>query len=188
MKKIALVSCVLLLAACASQSELDTAQLQVEELQAEATVLQSEMSQTEDSLEASNAELAGAQQANQDLQIELEEMTASYDDARRQVTSLTSHVNRLVCDDQIVDMKYENILDASTIIAAWWARQSEVERVQGTYRDSIWSNADTKVHAVRYVSSDDNQQYVEHFLIYFREFGMTPGVFWVKGQCWLDEP
>jgi len=85
-------------------------------------------------------------------------------------------------------MKYENILDASTILAAWWARQPGVERVQGTYRDTIWSNANTKIHAIRYIASEDHKPYVEHFLVYFREFGMKPAVFWVGGQCWLDAP
>jgi len=151
------------------------------------------MNTLEDDLSTIKAELEDVKSEKDDLNSKMEALQFSYDEleskyseARSKVTSLTSEVQKYVCDDQIDDMNYENILDASTIMAAWWANQSDVERVQVTYRNSFWPNADTKIHTVEYVSAEDNQQYVEHFLIYFREFGMNPGVYWVKGQCWLD--
>lgn len=190
---IALVA--LVLVGCASQSDLEQAQSSVTELQDQVTELQSviddsksENSSLSDQLAEANDELTQVRDERDELQAELNQTTEDYNSARSRLTKATSQLNQLVCSQQIDDMKYDNILDASTIVAAWWARQSSVERVQGTYRDSIWSNADTKIHAVRYIAAEDNQPYVEHFLIYFREFGMTPGVFWVGGQCWLDAP
>jgi len=64
-------------------------------------------------------------------------------------------MDNLICEDQITNMKYGDILDASMILSVWVANQSYSSRVHGTYRDSIWSNADTKIYAVRYMDVDD---------------------------------
>ncbi len=182
-----------LLIGCASKAQLEAADGQLWWLQYQINNLEDDLSTSEVELESVesekddlNSKMEALQVSYDELQTSYEEVESKYSEARSKVTSLTSEVQKYVCDDQIDDMNYENILDASTIMAAWWAKQSDVERVQGTYRDSFWPNADTKIHAITYVSAEDNQQYVEHFLIYFREFGMNPGVFWVKGQCWLD--
>jgi ABC-type phosphate transport system auxiliary subunit len=195
MKKFLFLLVSLLLVGCVSQSELDQAISQISDLEADIQEKDSDIASLEtqlDGLEDAKLEL---DDEFEELQGEYEvvsaekgELQLQYEEARRKVTSLTSQLNDMVCDDQLDDMKYQNILDASTILSAWWARQPGVETVQGTYRDSIWSNADTKIHAVRFVSSQDHQPYVEHFLVYFDEFGMDPGVFWVGGQCWLDVP
>ncbi|MCW5887966.1 MAG: hypothetical protein KIT07_07550 [Anaerolineales bacterium] len=146
-------------------------------------------------LEAANKELESLHQRVESLVQENEQLKSTnlsigkqLTDAQTELRSTRQELENLLCEQQITDMKYSNVLDASTIIAAWWATQSNVASTHGTYRDHIWSNADTKIHAVRFTSSVDQQQYVEHFLIYFSEFGMKPGVFWVGGQCWLDAP
>ena len=195
MKQITLLIAVLLIAGCASRADLDDALSQTSDLQAQIqekdlaiSSLESDIDQLSETESGLQSELESLQVSYDEVQSERDELQTIYDDARRKVTSLTSDINKLICDDQLTDMKYQNILDASTILSAWLVRQSNVETVQGTYRDSIWSNADTKIHAVRFVSSDDHKPYVDHFLVYFNEFGMKPGVFWVKGQCWLDAP
>jgi outer membrane murein-binding lipoprotein Lpp len=188
MKQVLVVLTALLISSCASPAKLDEAQARASELQVRAdqqeaviSALRSQVDGLKTQLSTAQSDLDNAKSENDSLQTELSAANSS-------LSKLRVLANKLTCQDEITDMKYENILDASTIMAAWWARQPDVERVQGTYRDSIWSNADTKVHAVRYISSDDGQPYVEHFLVYFPEFDMNPGVFWVKGQCWLDVP
>jgi len=175
-----------LLIGCASKAQLEAADGQLWWLQYQINNLEDDLSTSEVELESVESEKDDLNSKMEALQVSYEELESKYNEARSKVTSLTSEVQKYVCDDQIDDMNYENILDASTIMAAWWAKQSGVEKVQSAYRDSFWPNADTKIHAVTYVSAEDNQQYVEYFLIYFREFGMNPGVYWVKGQCWLD--
>lgn len=195
MKKFLFLLVSLVLVGCASQSELDQAMSQISGLEAQlqekdsdVSSLETELDELEDAKIELNNEFEELQAEFDVISSEKGELQLQYDEARRKVSSLTSQLDEMVCDDQIDDMKYQNILDASTILSAWWARQPGVETVQGTYRDSIWSNADTKIHAVRFVSSRDHKPYVEHFLVYFHEFGMEPGVFWVGGQCWLDVP
>lgn len=57
----------------------------------------------------------------------------------------------------------ENILGASTILSAWVARQDWSEKVRRAYRDTIWNNANTKIHGIMYVSSEDGEEYVDLF-------------------------
>lgn len=161
------------------ESDLADTSTQLAEATSETANLQTELAESHEAYDALSAE-------HEELQADLEDAEEVLQDARADVNRLSTELDQYVCESQISDMKYSSILDASTIMAAWWARQDGTLRVQGTYRDTIWSNADTKIHAVRYVAAEDNQPYVEHFLIYFSEFGMSPGVFWVKGQCWLD--
>jgi len=175
-----------LLIGCASKAQLEVADGQLWWLQYQINNLEDDLSTSEVELERVESEKDDLNSKMEALQVSYDEVESKYSEARSKVTSLTSEVQKYVCDDKIDDMNYENILDASSIIGAWWAKQSDVERVQSTYRDSFWPNADTKIHAITYVSVEDNQQYVEYFLIYFREVGMNPGIFWVNGQCWLD--
>lgn len=97
---------------------------------------------------------------------------------------LTEEIGELICDETIEDMQYNSILNVSEIISGWMARRPKVERIHNTYRDTIWNNTDTKIHSVRYLHKDGNT-YVDHFLVYFDEFGWEEGVFWLSGQCWL---
>lgn len=172
---------ILLTAGCVSKEELEKANTNISTLESQLKVALQEKSELELVLDDLNSSF-------EELQIDNADLQSNYSETISELASTNRLVERLVCPDQIQGMKYTDVFDASTIVAAWWARQTEVESVHGTYRDHIWSNADTKIHGVRYTSSSDHQQYVEHFLIYFREFGMEPGVFWVGGQCWLDSP
>ena len=119
---------------------------------------------------------------------EKEELQDKYSDTRSELQSKKRELGQLICTKQIDDMVYENIFDVSTILAGWWVKQSGVLSVQGTYRDHIWNNTDTKIHSIMFTSSDDNQPYVEHFLVFFDEFGWNEGIFWITEQCWLDSP
>ncbi len=188
MKTICLALLGLCLASCASATELKAAQSQVAALAAKATQAQSELSLQSVALQTTTDQLSDLQVKYDGLNAEKAEVSKEYAQARREAENLSLQVQKFLCEDQIPDMKYENIPDASTILMAWWARQPDVQSTNGTYRDTIWSNAETKIHAVMYTSRSDNKQYVEHFLVYFDEFGMSPALFWVKGQCWLDAP
>jgi hypothetical protein len=91
-----------------------------------------------------------------------------------------------MCNDQLPGMKYTNSGDATKILAAWVAQRSDVLRVEQSYRSSLWSNADTKIHLVEWISKADRQKYTYQFIVYFEELGWHQGVFWISQQCWLD--
>jgi len=212
-----LVSCTAKQELQVAEQELQTANQRIMELESQIILQKNEQEEKENSLNSTIADLEVEIKTNQSISEDeisqmsqkLEDLTADYDllvverdelqekyqknrdelaSKSSQVVKLSNQVSNLVCREKITNMKYDNIPDASTILSAWWARQSYVDRVVGSYRDQIWSNTQTRVHGIRYIDSDDKNQYVEHFIVYFNEIGMEQGVFWVKGQCWLDEP
>jgi predicted nuclease with TOPRIM domain len=176
-------------------ADLDSALMEISSLESKTLEQENTIKDYEDQLSTLVAEnenlIAKNELLNQDYESlvnEKDELQSKYRENNLELTEANIQLEKLICDEQLDQMEYNNIFDASTILAGWWALQPSVSSVRGTYRDHIWSNADTKIHAIQFISSNDNEQYVEHFLVYFDEFGMKPGVFWVGGQCWLDVP
>lgn len=205
--------CLSLLTGCATRGEIDQANALIEELRTQVEQkdreLLSKAAEFEGSLSVTEAQLAESTTKISDLEAqlsaskeELAKMAAERDDIngqlksssdelskkRSEIAKLQIQVDKLICKDQITGMSYTNVIDATNALKIWWSQQSGVRRVKDAYRDKIWSNALTGVHGIQYVLDDDGEEYVEHFLVFFNEFEMKPGVFWVKGQCWLDAP
>jgi hypothetical protein len=178
----------LLLAACASKGDLQVAQQKAADLQAQTSALQAQLAQKDLQLSAEQVTAKDLQSKNTTLEADLSKAKDDSAQLRSQVSALKATIGKYECSSQITDMKYGSVMDASTILSAWWARQPGVQELSTPYRDKIWSNALTQIHGITYTSSEDHKPYVEHFLVYFAEFGMTPSVFWIKGQCWLDPP
>lgn len=196
MKKIIFVFLTsIFIAGCVSKSDYDSALDEISTLKEEITESESTVQGLQDEVESLLDETNTLQSEYEVLQSDFEELVEEKDllsdDYISAITELTiaeGTLSRQICDLQIDDMVYENIYDVSTILAGWWVKQAGVYSVQGTYRDHIWSNADTKIHTVRFTSEDDYNPYVEHFLVFFEEFGWNEGIFWLSGQCWLDSP
>jgi len=188
MKKLIFVLILITMSGCISQSELDTALADISDLEtqiAEKDLTYEEMESQVNAL----TESANILQANYDeLNDDYETLDDAKDALQKEYNAAQNDLGKLICSKQIDDMVYKNIFDVSTILAGWWVKQPNVQSVQGTYRDHIWNNTDTKIHSIMFTSSDDNQQYVEHFLVFFEEFGWNEGIFWIAEQCWLDSP
>jgi chromosome segregation ATPase len=208
-----LVLVIFLLTACSSREELDQANQLITDLQAQLAQKDTDYQQmvaekdgqfsdSEKKAEELSARVSELEKAIGEKQTELDAVHIERDILDEKVDTLNKQlvekddlyfsakrqVDKLVCSQKLSSMKYNNLIDASTIMSAWWAQQPNVKRVTGSYRDKIWSNALTGIHGINYIYEVDNQEYVEHFLVYFDDFGMKPGVFWIKGQCWLDTP
>jgi hypothetical protein len=181
-----IASLVLLTTGCVPKADLESAQAEGAQLQARVAELEGQVTDQEALLAQRELDLQSLQHDLDEAATQLHESEGAYSEAHNEAVRLAAELRRYVCDQQIDDMEYEDILDISTILSGWWATQPGVERVQGSYRDTIWSNAMTKIHAIRFVSSEDHQPYVEHFLVYFDELAMEHGVFWIGHQCWLD--
>lgn len=195
MKWMAVFAVMIFLVGCASKASLQQAEGRAATADGRAVALEATAVALRTQLASSAASLAEVQATGTALataytrsQADLSKANKDHQHAEQQVASLQAELSKNICDQQITDMKYTNVLDASTILAAWWAKQPGVESVGTPYRDKIWSNALSGLHGITYTNSDDHQQYVEHFMVFFNEFGMKPGVFWIKGQCWLDPP
>ena len=186
----------LILGACAPtvpQEEYDSAQERIEDLEAQVTELRGELSDSQNQVATLETEvselkdeLSELRSEKDDLQSQVTELRDERNEAFADVTSLERKVSLYECDRELNDMQYGDILDSSTILSAYVARQSFSQRVQGTFRDSIWNNADSKIHGIRYIGAADNQPYVTYFMVYFDEFEWDTGVFWIDGQCWLE--
>ena len=188
MKWIAAVACTLLLVFCAPKSALEEAELRASNAEAQITSLQATLTVSDEALAQARATATALETANAHRQSDLAQARRDYRQASSQADQLSDEVEEYRCAKQIPDMKYDNVLDASIILAAWWANRDGVESVGTPYRDKIWSNTLSQVHGIRYTGSDDHQPHVEHFMVYVDESGMAPGVFWIRGQCWLDGP
>jgi outer membrane murein-binding lipoprotein Lpp len=186
MKKILLLIVLFFLVGCVSKSELESAIVEISELESQITQQESNIEELESQVQSLNESSDRIQSDFDDLNEDYdtlsedkESLQIKYSDTSKELQAAEHLIGRLICDEKI-DMEYENIFDVSTILAGWWARQSQVESVKGTYRDHIWNNTDTKIHSVQFTSSQDHQPYVEHFLVFFDEFGWNTGVFWLS--------
>jgi len=104
-----------------------------------------------------------------------------------QITKFETELGKLKCDKSLT-MDYSSILASSSRVQSFVDGLPNVDHVSWTYRDSIWTNTDTKIHGVRYIAEEDGEQYVMLFLVYTDEFGMKASTFWIDEQCWLDPP
>ena len=107
-------------------------------------------------------------------------------ESRSEASSASARLDRLLCDPQYT-MDYTSILAASSRLMGYVDGLESVAYVSGTLRNTLWDNADSKVHVIRYIGSDGNP-YSMQFLVYFDEFGWEPSTFYIDGQCWLDAP
>jgi flagellar biosynthesis chaperone FliJ len=159
--------------------ELSTSSKEVEDKNATISDLQSRLSEAESQWKAANDQLTL-------LEDEKAELTKSLRESSTAHSRLASRIEFYECDDSI-NMDYSGVMAASSRLMAYVDGLPGVNHTSTTYRDTIWSNADTKIYGVRYVD-DDGETYSTLFLVYFTEFGMEKGVFSVDRQCWLDSP
>jgi len=158
---------------------------QISAYEAELEHMTSQRQLIEAELDASVVSLSELQGLYDDLDKEYRDLNRTTEST---IQALRTQLKSYVCEQQLPDMRYESIMDVSTILQAFISGQEDTLRVQGTYRDTIWNNTTTKIHSVNYRSKRDSESYVDHFLVYFVEFGWDEGVFWLGGQCWLDQP
>ena len=122
----------------------------------------------------------------EELQGKYDELLSENADQRRQISTLSSDFEKIMCEEELNPMTYDDILTVSSNLMAWVTYQPWADRSNMTVRDSVWNNTDTKLHGVHYTASEDGQRYLTWFLVYFDEFGWSEGVFWLDGQCWLE--
>lgn len=182
-RTVVLISVLLLAATSCAPS---VPQAQFEEAQATIQQLNGEVASLQSLADGHQATAVAAEARIAESQSQLEEVRAERVEALRTVSELTRTVAQYECEETLSDMQYDSIVDASTMLEAFVAQQDWSERVNGSYRDSIWSNADSKIHGVRYVDASDHQPYVAYFMVYFDEFEFDRGVFWIDRQCWLE--
>jgi len=185
-----------------AKTNLESANTEIETLSSELKITQDQLTSTSDELTTVETEverltlveteyfsvtetLSDTQSALNKLIIDYDALEDEKNGALRAKRAAETELGKHICDTQISNMKYTNIMDISTQLMGWYATRSYVDMVHGSYRDTIWNNTDTKIHSIRYRHADDGETYVDHFLVYFDEFGWKKGVYWLSEQCWL---
>ena len=133
----------------------------------------------------SNLEDAKSESASKDSQIE--ELQSEIDSRKELIFQYSNAMDTLICDRKIENMSYDTILEATSRLEAYVNGEEFVQYTSGGYRDTIYDNADSKIHAIRY-NHEDGNQYIMTFLVYFDEFGWEPSTLNVDYQCWADPP
>lgn len=93
-----------------------------------------------------------------------------------------------MCEDVLDNMRYDNPIGTIAILEGWFALQPIVQEMQGTYSTTFWNDVNSRVHTIRYVSTEDGLTTTANFLIMFEEAGWQPGILWMTESCWLDYP
>ena len=123
--RMVLLFSIFLLSACSgvSQEDYDATVARVTELE----IKLESSGEREDQL---NTDLAEVNTEFGTVTQELEVVTDELSSAKKDISGSNSEINRLqnqmddlICEEQITDMKYGDILDASTILSGWVATQ-----------------------------------------------------------------
>jgi len=93
-----------------------------------------------------------------------------------------------LCEQAPGRVRYDSAIGTIAIIEGWFASQPFVQEMQGTYSTTFWSDVNSRVHTIRYISTEDGLTTTDSFLIMFEEAGWQPGVLWMTESCWLDYP
>jgi hypothetical protein len=93
-----------------------------------------------------------------------------------------------LCPVRLENMKYQDPVAAIAILEGWFALQDQVKEFQGTYSTELWTGVESKMHTIRYISTEGGLSTTTSFLIFFEESGWSEGLLWITEQCWLDFP
>jgi hypothetical protein len=179
----------LLVASCStgiSEEEYNNALATIADLEANEKSLTEQVSQFTTSTHELEALIEEKGDLFEELQEDYDELLSENADQKRQLVTMSSDIDKVMCEEELNGMTYDDILTISSKLMAWVTNQSWAERSNMTIRDTIWTNTDTKLHGVSYTASKDGQRYLTWFLVYFDEFGWSEGVFWLTEQCWLE--
>ena len=131
------------------------------------------------------------------LEYQVEDLTGQLDGlllenaallAANEGQSTEDQPSSFMCDDVLDNMRYDNPIGTIAILEGWFALQPVVQEMQGTYSTTFWNDVHSRVHTIRYISSEDGLTTTANFLIMFEEAGWQPGILWMTESCWLDYP
>jgi len=157
--------------------------------------LNSTLTQTQNENNSLEIELAAVKQEVKEKEekiIGLENTNKELETSKAQINAeknqIQANYSRLICDRQFDGMDYSSVLNATNRLLYYVSTLSGVKQVSLSARNTLWNNADTKVHVIRYVDSSDGEVYSKQFIVYMREFGWNTSTFYIDGQCWIDAP
>jgi hypothetical protein len=122
------------------------------------------------------------------LQVDYDALQAELTENEIDLLTVQNQSAMFLCENQLENMRYQNIRGAVAILEGWFAVQPEVQELQATHSIQFWDGVDSRIHTLRYISAEDNLSTTSSFLIFFEEAGWKNGLLWMTKQCWLDFP
>lgn len=179
------------------ESELDLSQQNFNNSTNELTSCKSHLSTAEQNIQDTEQELLDLNLTSQDTIENLEgqlqlsrDQVATKSTKLRELEDIEEEYNQLICDSDNngqLNMDYSSIQSSSSRLQGFVANLHDTDHVSYAVRNTLWNNADSKIHGITYVS-DDGTTYSRQFLVYVDELGWEEGTFYIDGQCWLDSP
>jgi len=161
------------------QESIDRMSGELEEYKSNLDESRSNLAGLETQLEEKNQNIAALEEQELELKKDLGDKTL-------EIKNLNKQVDFYRCDEDLA-MDYSSVLAGSSRLMSYVDGLPSVDHVSTSFRNTIWNNTDSKIYGIRYVA-EDGETYSTQFLVYFNEFGMRKGVFYVDEQCWLDSP
>ena len=174
MKKVLILASLIFLVGCSASADLENAQ--------------ATSSAVEQQLEERDSRISDLQLQIEDLNGELAELEAEKVALQSAPEEESAESGVYLCEEQIETMKYGNPSTAIAVLEGWFALQTWVQELQGTYSTTFWNDVNSRVHTIRYIDARDGLSTTSNFLIMFEEAGWRQGVLWMTEQCWLDSP
>ena len=178
-------------------SEFNTLQQNLDQAKTEISTCENQLSTSENELQATEHELQELTQSslesieNLERQLELSRDQVDTKSARvRDLVDFENKYNHMICDPDLIDllkMDYSSIQSSSSRLQGFVANLNDTDHVSFAVRNTLWNNADSKIHGINYVSND-GKTYSRQFLVYVDELGWEEGTFYIDGRCWLDSP
>lgn len=178
-------------------SDLESIQQNLTTTSLELVTCNDQLSEAKDNIQAIDLEMQDLTQSSQERYEDLESnLISSRDQLASNIRKLSDlreiedKYNQLICDSDLIDqfnMDYSSIQSSSSRLQGFVANLPGTDHISYAIRNTLWNNADSKIHGIRYVS-DDGNTYSTQFLVYVNELAMKQGTFYIDDQCWLDPP
>lgn len=88
----------------------------------------------------------------------------------------------------IHDVNYSTIWKSITSLQSYMGQFSDVRSTSYAIPERLYSNAESYIVHITYISDTDGAVYSRRYIIYVTEFSWKKGVFSIDGQCWIDPP
>jgi hypothetical protein len=88
----------------------------------------------------------------------------------------------------ITQMHYTDRSKMLVDLQAYVANLNGVKSVSYVIPEKLYSNSNSELFHVTYISSEDDKVYSKRYIVYTEEFDWKKGVFSIDGQCWIDPP
>ena len=174
MKKIFLVLVLVFLVGCGAKPAADTSSTVVYELESQI-------------IEKDNT-IANLEYQVEDLTATLDSLQNELDAVQANPVTAEVQPSKFMCDDPIDNMKYQNPSTAIAVLEGWFAVRPQVQEIQGTYSTQFWNDVKSRIHTIRYISTEDGLTATATFMIMFEEGGWQEGLLDMTEQCWLNYP